>query len=62
MCVCMCARVCARPNNLLQNDIYIYIYIYIIMIKISGKVEKSDIYNGFNGNISLFIYRTSSKY
>ena len=27
------------------------------MIKISGKVDKSNIYNGFNGNISFFIKR-----
>ena len=29
------------------------------MIKISGKVDKSDIYNRFS-NISFFIHRTSS--
>ena len=31
------------------------------MIKISGKVDKSKTYSGFNGNISFFIHgRTSS--
>ena len=30
------------------------------MIKISGKVNKSNAYNGFNGNILFFINRTSS--
>ena len=30
------------------------------MIKISGKVNKSNTYNGFSGNISFFIKRTSS--
>ena len=35
--------------------IYIYIYIYIYMIKISGKMYKSNTYNGFNSNISFFI-------
>ena len=29
------------------------------MRKVSGKVNKSDTYNGFS-NISFFIYRTSS--
>ena len=38
-----------------------YIYIYIYMIKISGKVDKSNTYNGFSSNISFFIReRTSS--
>ena len=51
---------------------YIYIYIYIVwkmvyfgksdkMIKISGKVDKPNTYNGFSGDISFFIQgRTSS--
>ena len=30
------------------------------MIMISEKVDKSNIYNWFNGNISFFIHRTSS--
>ena len=30
------------------------------MIKISGKVDKSNTYNGFSGNISFLIHRTSS--
>ena len=30
------------------------------MIKICGKVEKSNTYNGFNGNISFFINRGTS--
>ena len=30
------------------------------MIKISGKVDKSNSYNGFTGNISFFYQRTSS--
>ena len=45
-----------------------YVYIYICgemvdfgesdkMIKISGKVDKSNTYNGFNGNISFFVNR-----
>ena len=29
--------------------------IYIYMIKISGKVDKSNAYNGFSSNISFFI-------
>ena len=49
--------------------VYIYIYIYIEMvdfgesdkmIKIRGKVDKSNTYNGFNGNISFFINRGTS--
>ena len=32
----------------------------IYMIKISGKVDKSNTYNGFNANISFFIDGTSS--
>ena len=30
------------------------------MIKISGKVDKSNSYNRFSGDISFFIIRTSS--
>ena len=30
------------------------------IIKISGKVNKSNNYNWFSGNILFFIYRTSS--
>ena len=30
------------------------------MIKISGKDDKSNIYNEFTGNISFFIQRNSS--
>ena len=30
------------------------------MIKIRGKVDKSNTYNGSTGNISFFIHRTSS--
>ena len=30
------------------------------MIKISGKENKSKIYNGFNGNISFFINKKTS--
>ena len=30
------------------------------MIKISGKVDNSNTYNGFNGNISYFINRRTS--
>ena len=30
------------------------------MIKISGKVDKSDTYNGFSGIISFFIHRKTS--
>ena len=33
---------------------YIYIYIY-------GKVDKSDTYNEYSGNISFFFNRTSSE-
>ena len=32
-------------------------YTYNQMIKISGKEDKSDTYNGFNGNILFFIHR-----
>ena len=50
--------VCTGLPSLL-NIIYIYIYIYILfrffaywyMIKISGKVDKSNTYNGFSSNI-----------
>ena len=38
----------------------IYIYIYIYMMKISGKVEKPNTFNGFSSNISLFIQRRTS--
>ena len=30
------------------------------MMKISGKVDKSNTYNGFSGNISFFINRRTS--
>ena len=30
------------------------------MIKISGKVDKSNTFNGFSGNISFFINRKTS--
>ena len=30
------------------------------MIKIRGKVDKSNTYNGFGGTISFFIYRRTS--
>ena len=30
------------------------------MIKMSGKVDKSNTLNGFNGNISFFINRRTS--
>ena len=30
------------------------------MIKISGKMDKSNIYNGFSGNTSFFINRRTS--
>ena len=30
------------------------------VIKVSGKVDKSKTSNGFSGNISFFIHRTSS--
>ena len=30
------------------------------MIKISGKMDKSDTYNSFSGNISFFIHRRTS--
>ena len=30
------------------------------MIKISGKVGKSDTYNGLSGNILFFVYRRTS--
>ena len=48
----------------MQKYIYIYIYGEMIdfgesdkMIKISEKVDKSNICNGFSGNISFFICR-----
>ena len=34
--------------------VYIYIYIYGGGIKLDGKVDKSNTYNGFWGNISFF--------
>ena len=30
------------------------------MIKMSGKVDKSNTYNGFTGNVSFFINRKTS--
>ena len=50
---------------------YVYLYIYVCleivdfglsdkMIKRSGKVDKSNYYNGFSGNISFFIHRRTS--
>ena len=30
------------------------------MLKISGKVEKLNTFNGFSGNISFFIYKSPS--
>ena len=50
----------ANAVRALYIYIYICIYIYIYIIKLSGKVDKSNIYNWFTGNISIFIYRTSS--
>ena len=47
-CVCACVCVC------------VCIYIYIYMIKISGKLDKSNTYNGFSDNISFFINRKTS--
>ena len=58
VCVCVCVCVCVY--------IYIYIYIYIYskmvdygesdkMMKIIGKVDKSDSYEGFSCKISFFI-------
>ena len=41
-----------------ESKLYIYIYIYIYMIKIIVKVDKSNTYNEFNGNISFFINRS----
>ena len=38
-----------------NKNIYIYIY-----DKIRGKMDKSNSYNGINGNILFFIHRTSS--
>ena len=35
--------------------VIIYKYMYIHMIKISGRVDKSNTYNGFSGNITFFI-------
>ena len=44
---------CWRHDMMMM--IYIYIYIYIYKLKIIGIVDKSNTYNGFNGNISSFI-------
>ena len=49
MCVCVCVCVCAC------------VCVCIYMMKINGKVDKSNTYNGFSSNISFFIQgRTSS--
>ena len=51
--------------------LYIYIYIYgemadfgesDKMIRIRKRVDKSNTYNGFSGNISFFIHRRTSSY
>ena len=55
------------PARYDDDDIYIYIFGEMVdfgksdkMIKIHGKVDKSNIYNGFNGNISFCINRRTS--
>ena len=64
----------AYDNIRIHTHTHTYIYIYIYgeildfcesdkMIKISRKVDKSNTYNGFSGNISFFIHiKTSSDF
>ena len=70
MCIFLCklnqSDILVHPNTVISKKCFTYsetiIYIYIYMIKISGKVDKSNIYNRFSSNISFLIQgRTSSE-
>ena len=45
MCLCVCMCVCVEMVDLGESE---------EMIKISGKVDKSNTYNGFSSNISFW--------